>query len=130
MPVRLELGPRDMDKQACILARRDTGQKAPAPWQGVTAQVRELLDDIQVGQPLFQCCSWLAFCEMACPWRAKDKWPGRGLAKTRQQKRRCLDRPASATHLAMIFVQRVGTMAHNGSSSQAKIHPRMPVLYV
>jgi prolyl-tRNA synthetase len=47
-PVRIELGPRDMEAGKVILARRDTGEKIPTPVAEVPATVRRLLDEIQV----------------------------------------------------------------------------------
>jgi prolyl-tRNA synthetase len=46
VPVRLEIGPRDLASGQVILARR-TGGKGPAPLQGVTDSVMKALDDIQ-----------------------------------------------------------------------------------
>ena len=48
VPIRLELGPKDMEKEACVLVRRDTGKKDVVPWDGLTAHVSDLLEDIQV----------------------------------------------------------------------------------
>ena len=52
VPVRIELGPRDVDAQAAVLARRDRGKGDPGQRQSVAyAQIpgvlRALLDDIQ-----------------------------------------------------------------------------------
>jgi prolyl-tRNA synthetase len=46
VPVRLEIGPRDLASGQVILARR-TGGKGPAPLQGVTDSVTKALDEIQ-----------------------------------------------------------------------------------
>lgn len=48
VPVRLELGPRDVDNNQCVLARRDTGEKAIASLDNIVARVRMLLDEIQL----------------------------------------------------------------------------------
>jgi prolyl-tRNA synthetase len=46
--VRIELGPRDLDAGTCIVARRDTGEKATVPFDEKTADVViELLTQIQ-----------------------------------------------------------------------------------
>jgi len=46
VPVRLEIGPRDLASGQVILARR-TGGKGPVPLQGVTDSVVKALDEIQ-----------------------------------------------------------------------------------
>jgi len=46
--VRLEVGPRDVEKQHTMLARR-TGGKAPVPMEGIADSVQAALDEIQVG---------------------------------------------------------------------------------
>src|SRR3989449_2164947 len=48
VPVRLEIGPRDLAAGQAMLARR-TGGKAPAPIAGVVAAVTSALDEIQSG---------------------------------------------------------------------------------
>ncbi len=47
IPLRLELGPKDMEAGRCILARRDTGEKIETLLTEVTETVRQLLDTIQ-----------------------------------------------------------------------------------
>ncbi len=47
IPLRLELGPKDMEAGRCILARRDTGEKIETPLTGVAETVNELLAAIQ-----------------------------------------------------------------------------------
>ena len=47
VPVRLELGPKDIEKDQCVLVRRDTREKAFVPLAGAPARIRELLDQIQ-----------------------------------------------------------------------------------
>ncbi|GMQ82940.1 MAG: proline--tRNA ligase [Rhodothermia bacterium] len=46
-PIRLALGPRDLQKGTIELARRDTGEKEFVPQEGLAAVVREKLDAIQ-----------------------------------------------------------------------------------
>ena len=46
-PLRVELGPKDIDKAQCVLVRRDTGDKTFAPLDGIEETVKNLLDDIQ-----------------------------------------------------------------------------------
>jgi prolyl-tRNA synthetase len=46
VPVRLEVGPRDLAEGKVVVARRDTGTKTPVPLSGVTTAVTEALDAI------------------------------------------------------------------------------------
>lgn len=48
VPIRLELGPRDIDSNQCVLVRRDTGEKTPASLENIVSRVKMLLDEIQV----------------------------------------------------------------------------------
>jgi prolyl-tRNA synthetase len=47
VPLRLEIGPKDIEKSAVMIARRDTREKQSIPMDGLAARLRELLDDIQ-----------------------------------------------------------------------------------
>ncbi len=47
VPLRLELGPKDIEKSAVMIARRDTREKQSLSMDGLPARVRELLDEIQ-----------------------------------------------------------------------------------
>jgi prolyl-tRNA synthetase len=47
VPLRLELGPRDLDKNACVAARRDNREKTSLPLDGLASGVGAMLDDIQ-----------------------------------------------------------------------------------
>jgi prolyl-tRNA synthetase len=47
VPLRLELGPKDIEKDQCVLVRRDTREKTPVPLAGVGAAARDLLDRLQ-----------------------------------------------------------------------------------
>ena len=47
VPLRLEIGPKDIEKSQVVLARRDTREKAPAAMDGLAAHVTALLDEIQ-----------------------------------------------------------------------------------
>jgi prolyl-tRNA synthetase len=48
IPLRLELGPRDLDKEQGILVRRDTREKRPVPLPLLASMATELLGAIQV----------------------------------------------------------------------------------
>ena len=47
VPVRLEIGPKDIEKSQVILVRRDTREKLPTPMDGLSIRVGELLAAIQ-----------------------------------------------------------------------------------
>jgi prolyl-tRNA synthetase len=47
VPVRLEIGPKDIEKSTVVLARRDTREKSFVPMDGLPAHVAALLEDIQ-----------------------------------------------------------------------------------
>ncbi len=47
IPLRLELGPKDLEKQSVFSARRDTRVKAAIPMEGVAPAVAQLLASIQ-----------------------------------------------------------------------------------
>ncbi len=47
VPLRIELGPRDIEAGTCMAARRDTGGKLPLPLEGIGESVKELLETIQ-----------------------------------------------------------------------------------
>jgi prolyl-tRNA synthetase len=49
VPVRVEIGPRDLEKRGVFYARRDTGEKTACPQAEFVARVRDLLDEIQAG---------------------------------------------------------------------------------
>ncbi|MBQ1619493.1 MAG: proline--tRNA ligase [Oscillospiraceae bacterium] len=46
VPVRVEIGPKDMEKGQCCLVRRDTGEKAFIPTAELADSVKKLLDAI------------------------------------------------------------------------------------
>lgn len=47
VPLRLEIGPRDVDGGQCVLVRRDTRQKETVPLPGLSPRVAELLAAMQ-----------------------------------------------------------------------------------
>jgi prolyl-tRNA synthetase len=47
VPLRLELGPKDIEKSQCVLVRRDTKEKAFVPMEGLPGRVTGLLSEIQ-----------------------------------------------------------------------------------
>ena len=49
VPVRLAVGPRDVENGTAEMARRDTGDKQPVPQRGVADAVRAALHEVQAG---------------------------------------------------------------------------------
>ena len=47
VPLRLEIGPKDLEKNAVFAARRDTRSKASMPMEGLAGAISRLLDEIQ-----------------------------------------------------------------------------------
>jgi len=52
IPLRVEIGPKDIESDQVVLVRRDTGGKSAVPRTGAAVAIRKLLDDIQAA--LFQ----------------------------------------------------------------------------
>ncbi len=49
VPLRIELGPRDIENGVCMAVRRDNGEKISVSLDELTARVPQLLDDVQAG---------------------------------------------------------------------------------
>jgi prolyl-tRNA synthetase len=49
VPLRLEIGPKDIEKSAVFAARRDTRAKQSIPMDGLAESVTKILDEIQTG---------------------------------------------------------------------------------
>ena len=49
IPLRLELGPKDMEKNQCVLVRRDSGEKSFVSLDGIEDTVASMLDAIHDG---------------------------------------------------------------------------------
>ncbi|PWT80646.1 MAG: proline--tRNA ligase [Blastocatellia bacterium] len=47
VPLRIEIGPKDIEKSQVLAVRRDTREKLGVPMEGLEAKVRHLLEDIQ-----------------------------------------------------------------------------------
>jgi prolyl-tRNA synthetase len=47
VPLRIEIGPKDIEKNQCVIVRRDTGEKLFVPIPELQNEVRRLLDAIQ-----------------------------------------------------------------------------------
>ncbi len=54
VPLRIEIGPRDVEKEQVVLVRRDKGEKEMIPQAEVKKRVAELLDEMQ--NSLFEKC--------------------------------------------------------------------------
>ncbi len=48
VPLRLELGEKEFEKEIVRAVRRDTGEKIDLPWNGIDRAVSEILDKIQM----------------------------------------------------------------------------------
>ena len=46
VPLRVEIGPKDMEKQQCCIARRDTGEKTFVPLSNLESAAQTLLRDV------------------------------------------------------------------------------------
>ncbi len=49
VPLRLELGPKDMEKNQCVLVRRDSGEKSFVSLDGIEETAARMLDAVQDG---------------------------------------------------------------------------------
>ena len=47
MPIRLEVGPKDLKQGQCVAVRRDTGEKIILPEADTEKRLVQLLEDIQ-----------------------------------------------------------------------------------
>ena len=47
VPLRLEIGPKDIEKSQVLVARRDTREKLGVSMDGLVGHIRQLLDDVQ-----------------------------------------------------------------------------------
>ncbi len=46
VPIRIEIGPKDIEKNQVMVFRRDTLEKQPMPMEGLKERIEDLLDDI------------------------------------------------------------------------------------
>jgi len=47
VPIRIEIGPRELENNQVVLVRRDTGEKTLLPQEGLLDKIKELLEQIQ-----------------------------------------------------------------------------------
>jgi prolyl-tRNA synthetase len=47
VPLRVEIGPKDIEKSAVLVARRDTREKQSLAMDGLAIRIQQLLDDVQ-----------------------------------------------------------------------------------
>ncbi len=47
VPLRLEIGPRDIEQSQVLIARRDTREKMAVPLDGLSPRIHQLLEDVQ-----------------------------------------------------------------------------------
>ena len=88
VPLRVEIGPKDMEKQQCCIARRDTGEKTFVPLTELESAVQQLLQDVHdnlyamaeknLEDNTFDMTSWEEVKEMAQGKGgfARTKWCG------------------------------------------------------
>lgn len=73
VPLRIEIGPKDMANQQVVAVRRDTGSKTTVEMKGLTNSLTSLLETIQAAmlqkateelkQHMVFCTDWSAFCD-------------------------------------------------------------------
>ncbi|KAG8832795.1 hypothetical protein FRC17_000618 [Serendipita sp. 399] len=90
VPIRLEIGPKDIEKNQTVAVRRDTGRKATLPLAGITTSIPILLETIQADmyaraketfdQRLIQVTKWEDVvptldnkCVVVMPWCEVEK---------------------------------------------------------
>lgn len=90
VPVRLVMGPRDMENGTVEVMRRDTLEKTVVPVEGIVGYVAELLADIQKNifqkaldyrnAHIFECDNYEEFCSRVkeggfflCPWDGSEE---------------------------------------------------------
>ena len=49
VPLRLEIGPRDIENGSCVLVRRDNGEKVPVALDALETEAAKLLDLVHAG---------------------------------------------------------------------------------
>lgn len=47
VPIRIELGPRDIENNVCVIVRRDTLEKETVDLENLSEKIKEILEDIQ-----------------------------------------------------------------------------------
>jgi prolyl-tRNA synthetase len=47
VPLRIEIGPRDVEKDQCVIVRRDTGKKEFVPLKDITKEINKTLETMQ-----------------------------------------------------------------------------------
>ena len=70
MPLRLEVGARDMEGGTCVLVRRDSGVKEAVAWADAPARAAALLDAIQADLLAARRAEFDACRETATTWDA------------------------------------------------------------
>lgn len=85
VPLRIELGPRDLDSESVVFVRRDTGAKETVAWTAMIDRAKAVLADIQArlferakrerDSRIVRCATWDDFmgalvkrCMCLCPW--------------------------------------------------------------
>jgi prolyl-tRNA synthetase len=73
VPLRLEVGPRDLENNQCVVVRRDTGEKMTLPLDGIETTIQKLLDEIHgamyakaqqsLASRIYDADSWTSFVD-------------------------------------------------------------------
>jgi prolyl-tRNA synthetase len=87
VPLRLEIGPKDLEKRTVFSARRDTKAKAPLPMDGLAGHVTALLDDIQASLLARAQAFRLAHTSTASTWAVRGSSSRRGVRPTNARRR-------------------------------------------
>jgi prolyl-tRNA synthetase len=89
VPLRLEIGPRDIENNQCVAVRRDTGAKSVLPLGQLEASIGDLLDEIHAGMyqkavasrdaRIYQATSYEQFADLIShsPGFVQAMWCGR-----------------------------------------------------
>lgn len=88
IPLRLELGPRDIEAGTVLAVRRDTGEKLSLPLEGIEQGVKQLLEQIQedlyqkalhhMEEHLYEASTYEEFCDCVAnrPGLIRAPWCG------------------------------------------------------
>jgi prolyl-tRNA synthetase len=135
IPVRLELGPKDVAAGQCVSVRRDTLEKKPLPLdENLGVAIRNLLDEIQIGlfekakafreQNTREVSTFDEFKEQVEKGFAIAYWDGTAEteAKIKEETKatiRCL--PTDAAYIAKYKLHESGTCVYSGKPASQKV---------
>src|SRR5688500_5940670 len=128
VPLRFELGPKDLEKQQVFAARRDTREKFAIAFDGLEARTAAVLDEIQAAlfaralafreENTREAASWEEFKQLmeGRPGFVTASWCGRpdGEAKSKAEAQ------ATLRNIPLGSPRVQGTCVHCGGASEAK----------